>query len=65
MYNNLTGDPVKVFYTRYSKTYRDIDPNNNGKPSQALFRGEYQYAVLTLKNFPQLNGYSVQANNIF
>lgn len=65
MYNNLTGDPVKVFYTRYSKTYRDIDPNNNGKPSQALYRGEYQYAVLTLKSFPQLNGYSVQANNIF
>ena len=65
MYNNLTGDPVKVFYSRYAKTYRDIDPDNNGMPSQAIYRGEYQYAVLTLKNFPQLNGYSISSNNVF
>lgn len=65
MYNNLTGDPIKIFYTRYSKSYRDIDPANQGRPSQAIYRGEYQYAILQLKGFPQLNGYSVAPNLVF
>lgn len=52
MYNNLTGDPIKIFYTRYGKTFKDIDPESNGLPTNAIYRGEYQYATLKLVNFP-------------
>ena len=53
LYNQETGDPSKIFYTRYGKTFRDID--ENGKQFNAIYRGEYFYAKLTLDSFPTLN----------
>ena len=54
LYDPETGDPRKIFYTRYGKTFEQFDPNNSGLTKNKIFRGEYQYARLTLKNFPQL-----------
>lgn len=56
--NQLTGDPIKIFYTRYGKTYEAVNPET-GLPSNAIYCGEYQYATLKLVNFPMLSGYSV------
>jgi hypothetical protein len=51
LYNQETGDPSKLFYTRYSKTYRDID-TDTGLPFQAIYRGEFTYGRLFMNNFP-------------
>lgn len=53
MHNQLTGDPIKLFYTRYGKTWRDRGGENGG-PKQALNRGEYCYARLKLVDFPSI-----------
>ena len=53
LYNQETGDPSKIFYTRYGKTFRDI--GEDGKQTNAIYRGEYFYAKLTLESFPTLN----------
>jgi hypothetical protein len=53
LYNPETGDPSKIFYTRYSKTYRDVD-YETGLPYNAIYRGEYCYARLFLNNFPTI-----------
>jgi hypothetical protein len=55
LYNQETGDPSKIFYTRYGKTYRDIDPDKNGAASNAIYRGEYFYGKLLLNDFPTFN----------
>lgn len=55
LYNQETGDPSKIFYTRYGKTYRDVDPEKNGASTNAIYRGEYFYGKLLLNNFPQFN----------
>jgi hypothetical protein len=49
MINQETGDPSKIFYTRYGKTYNMYGPTG---PSNKILMGEYQYARLILKNFP-------------
>lgn len=54
LYNQETGDPSKIFYTRYGKTFKDID--ENGKQFNAIYRGEYFYAKLFLKGFPSITG---------
>ena len=53
LYNQETGDPSKIFYTRYGKTFKDYDADT-GKPFNAIYRGEYFYAKLFLENFPTL-----------
>lgn len=53
LYNQETGDPSKIFYTRYGKTFRDYDADT-GKPFNAIYRGEYFYAKLFLEGFPTL-----------
>ena len=53
LYNQETGDPSKIFYTRYGKTFRDFDADT-GKPFNAIYRGEYFYAKLFLDGFPTL-----------
>ena len=56
LYNPKTGDPSKIFYTRYGKSYRDIDgiSGGTGAPYNAIYRGEYAYARLFLSNFPSI-----------
>jgi len=46
-----TGNPSKLFYTRYGKTYVSRDATT-GLPSNRILMGEYQYARLTISNFP-------------
>jgi hypothetical protein len=58
LYNQETGDPSKIFYTRYGKSFRDYD-NNTGKPFNAIYRGEYFYAKLFLNSFPTLGGVGI------
>lgn len=50
MINQETGDPSKIFYTRYGKTFNMFGPNG---PDNKILMGEYQYARLTLKNWPE------------
>jgi hypothetical protein len=52
LYNQETGDPSKIFYTRYGKTFKDV--GDDGKQSNAIYRGEYFYAKLTLASFPSM-----------
>lgn len=51
--NPETGDPSKIFYTRYGKTYRDFD-KDKGAPSNAIYRGQYVYGRLFMQNFPTM-----------
>lgn len=51
--NPETGDPSKIFYTRYGKTYRDFD-KDAGKSTNAIYRGEYVYGRLFMQNFPTI-----------
>jgi hypothetical protein len=51
--NPETGDPSKIFYTRYGKTYRDFD-KDKGTPSNAIYRGQYCYGRLFMQNFPTI-----------
>lgn len=53
MQNYETGDSVKIFYTRYGKTFERINPTT-GNSLQHIFRGEFNYARVTLSNFPTL-----------
>ena len=55
LHNQLTGDPIKIFYTRYGKTWRHWGGTGGGA-KQALDKGQYNYARLKLLNFPHLFG---------
>ncbi len=48
----MTGNPKKLYYTRYGKTFQDR--GNNGMPKNLILMGEYQYARLTIANMPVL-----------
>jgi len=56
--NQETGDPSKIFYTRYGKTFYDKYKDEFGttavRPKNLILMGEYQYARLILKNFPAI-----------
>lgn len=52
LYNQETGDPSKIFYTRYGKTFKDI--GDDGKQFNAIYRGEFFYAKLFLEGFPSM-----------
>lgn len=54
LYNQETGDPSKIFYTRYGKTFKDI--GDDGNQFNAIYRGEYFYAKLMLQGFPTITG---------
>lgn len=49
-----TGDRRRIFWTRYGKTWYDIDPDNTGLSKQHILRGEFNYARIKLQNFPSL-----------
>lgn len=51
LYNPETGDPSKIFYTRYAKTLKETGAGL-AKPKSVILTGEYQYARLNLSNFP-------------
>lgn len=51
--NPETGNPSKLFFTRYGKTFRDRD-RTTGAPKNLILMGEYQYARLILKNMPAI-----------
>jgi hypothetical protein len=46
-----TGNPSKLFYTRYGKTFKNRSAST-GMPENLILMGEYQYARLTIANFP-------------
>lgn len=48
----MTGNPRKLYYTRYGKTFQDR--GNNGMPKNLILMGEYQYARLTISGLPTL-----------
>ena len=53
MINQETGDPAKIFYTRYGKTFYDRGGGADGSQAkQMILMGEYQYARLNLANYP-------------
>ncbi len=57
--NQETGDPSKIFFTRYAKTFAlDKDPASSsyGTYKNHILMGEYQYAILNLVNFPNILG---------
>jgi len=47
-----TGNPKKLYYTRYGKTY--YDRGNSGLPKNYILMGEYQYARLTISGMPTI-----------
>lgn len=49
MIHQETGDPSKIFYTRYAKTFNMFGQNG---PENKILMGEYQYARLVLSNWP-------------
>jgi len=60
--NQETGDPSKIFFTRYGKTFAlDKDPASTtyGSWKNHILMGEYQYAILNLVNFPNILGLAV------
>ncbi len=60
--NQETGDPSKIFFTRYGKTFAlDKDPASAtyGSWKNHILMGEYQYAILNLVNFPNILGLAV------
>lgn len=50
MHNQLTGDPIKIFYTRYGKTFRAYDPQAKKFNNNVILNGENHYARLVIKN---------------
>jgi len=46
--NPETGDPSKIFYTRYGKTFR----MNGSTAENLILNGQYQYARLSVTNLP-------------
>ncbi len=51
LYDPLTGDPSKIFYTRYGKTLKETGAGL-AAPKSVILNGEMQYARLILQNFP-------------
>ena len=51
LYNQETGDPAKIFYTRYGKTFNSIGAA--GVPESLILNGENQYARIKLANLPK------------
>jgi len=51
LYNPTTGDPSKIFYTRYSKTLKESGSGLT-RPKSVILNGELQYARLKLTNYP-------------
>jgi len=57
--NPETGDPSKIFYTRYGKTYaldKNPDSDKYGSYKNHILMGERQYATLSLKSYPNILG---------
>ena len=50
--NQQTGDPSKLFYTRYAKTLNRKLVSGAFKYENVILQGQYQYAILKLKNYP-------------
>lgn len=51
LYNQETGDPSKIFWTKYGKTFDAI--GENGVPQSKILNGENQYARIKLVNMPK------------
>ena len=55
MHNQLTGDPIKIFFTRYAKTYRDFNPETGNVNENLIYRGQFQYARLNVASTSGFN----------
>jgi hypothetical protein len=53
MHDQLTGDPIKHFYTRYGKTFRAFDPETQASKN-AILNGHNQYSRLKILNLPTI-----------
>ncbi len=51
LYNEKTGDPLKLYYTRYGKTWTSYGGTDGG-PDNKIDKGQFQYARLKLPDFP-------------
>lgn len=56
--NQQTGDPSKLFFTRYAKTLNRKLVGNAFTYDNVILQGQYQYAILKLKNYPGVNMFS-------
>jgi hypothetical protein len=50
MHNQLTGDPIKIFYTRYGKTFRAFNKETKTFNENQILNGENHYARLIVNN---------------
>lgn len=48
MHNQLTGDPIKIFYTRYGKTFRAFNKETKKFNDNVILNGENHYARLVV-----------------
>lgn len=53
MHDQLTGDPIKHFYTRYGKTFRAFDPDTQTRV-QAIVNAHNQYIRIKVANLPAI-----------
>ena len=61
MHNQLTGDPIKIFYTRYGKTFRAFNKETKKFNDNVILNGENHYARLIVSN--NAPNFSAQALN--
>ena len=52
MINPETGNPSKMFYTRYGKTFNTRDKDSATGVTNHILMGQWQYARLKMKNMP-------------
>lgn len=52
LYDPETGDPSKIFYTRYSKTLKESGDTTLKVPKSVILNGELQYGRIKLSHFP-------------
>lgn len=57
LYDPKTGDPSKIFYTRYSKTLKTTG-ENFAMPKSVILNGQLQYARMKLTNYPASSMFS-------
>lgn len=64
MHNQLTGDPIKIFYTRYGKTFRAFNKETKKFNDNAILNGENHYARLVVtSNTPNFTAQALTPAN--
>ena len=64
MHNQLTGDPIKIFYTRYGKTFRAFNKETKKFNDNVILNGENHYARLVVtSNTPNFTAQALTPAN--